>query len=185
MVRARRKIAAGLKSKIALEPLRSSDSERSGAALLSSFEPDLRLEEALLDHGRLIRRSEWRGKRRRRARSRSAKVGQLTTRMIFSPRGSANERAGPPIQPRLRVWRSCRSDVGNIGRTDTVSRRPPNATRAASSPARPSGMHLRISMDGRGRWLVLFERPWRSLKHEDFYLKLYADGARRILRHLK
>ena len=34
-------------------------------------------------------------------------------------------------------------------------------------------------MDGRGRWLdnVFVERLWRSLKHEDVYLKGYADGT--------
>jgi putative transposase len=37
---------------------------------------------------------------------------------------------------------------------------------------------IRISMDGRGRWLdnVFIERLWRSLKYEDIYLKGYADG---------
>ena len=37
---------------------------------------------------------------------------------------------------------------------------------------------VRISMDGRGRWMdnVFVERLWRSLKHEDNYLKGYADG---------
>jgi len=37
---------------------------------------------------------------------------------------------------------------------------------------------IRISMDGRGRWMdnVFIERQWRSLKHEDIYLKGYADG---------
>jgi putative transposase len=37
---------------------------------------------------------------------------------------------------------------------------------------------VRISMDGRGRWMdnVFIERLWRSLKHEDIYLKSYADG---------
>ena len=36
-----------------------------------------------------------------------------------------------------------------------------------------------ISMDGRGRWMdnVFIERLWRSLKHEDVYLKGYADGV--------
>ena len=35
-----------------------------------------------------------------------------------------------------------------------------------------------IAMDGRGRWMdnVFIERLWRSLKHEDVYLKGYADG---------
>ena len=33
-------------------------------------------------------------------------------------------------------------------------------------------------MDGRGRFLdnIFIERLWRSLKHEDVYLKHYADG---------
>jgi putative transposase len=37
---------------------------------------------------------------------------------------------------------------------------------------------VRISMDGRGRWIdnVFSERVWRSLKYEDVYLKGYADG---------
>lgn len=37
---------------------------------------------------------------------------------------------------------------------------------------------VRISMDGRGRWLdnVFIERLWRSLKYEDVYLKGYSDG---------
>src|SRR6202040_731697 len=37
---------------------------------------------------------------------------------------------------------------------------------------------IQISMDGRGRWMdnVFIERLWRSLKHEDIYLKHYADG---------
>jgi len=38
---------------------------------------------------------------------------------------------------------------------------------------------VRISMDGRGRWMdnVFIERVWRSLKYEDVYLKGYADGG--------
>jgi putative transposase len=37
---------------------------------------------------------------------------------------------------------------------------------------------VKISMDGRGRWIdnVFVERLWRSLNHEDIYLKGYADG---------
>jgi len=37
---------------------------------------------------------------------------------------------------------------------------------------------MRISMDGWGRWMdnVFIEQLWRSLKHEDIYLKGYADG---------
>jgi putative transposase len=38
---------------------------------------------------------------------------------------------------------------------------------------------IRISMDGRGRWMdnVFIERLWRSLKYEEVYLKGYADGG--------
>lgn len=41
-----------------------------------------------------------------------------------------------------------------------------------------SAAGVRISMDGRGRWMdnVFIERPWRLLKHEDIYLKGYTDG---------
>jgi putative transposase len=37
---------------------------------------------------------------------------------------------------------------------------------------------IRISMDGRGRWMdnVFIERLWRSIKYEEVYLKAYADG---------
>jgi putative transposase len=37
---------------------------------------------------------------------------------------------------------------------------------------------IRISMDGRGRWLdnVFVERLWRSLKYEEVHLKAYANG---------
>jgi len=37
---------------------------------------------------------------------------------------------------------------------------------------------VRVSMDGRGRWMdnVFIERVWRSLKYEEVYLKGYADG---------
>jgi putative transposase len=38
---------------------------------------------------------------------------------------------------------------------------------------------IRISMDGRGRWMdnIFIERLWRSLKYEEVYLKGYADGC--------
>ncbi|MCP1975545.1 hypothetical protein AB7M56_000188 [Bradyrhizobium elkanii] len=41
-----------------------------------------------------------------------------------------------------------------------------------------AGAGIKISMDGRGRWMdnVFIERLWRSLKHEDIDLKGYADG---------
>jgi putative transposase len=44
---------------------------------------------------------------------------------------------------------------------------------------------VQISMDGRGRWLdnVFIERLWRSVKHEEVYLKAYENltEARREL----
>jgi putative transposase len=44
---------------------------------------------------------------------------------------------------------------------------------------------IKISMDGRGRWMdnVFIERLWRSLKYEDIYLKGYADGRESQGRH--
>jgi putative transposase len=49
---------------------------------------------------------------------------------------------------------------------------------SAAFTGRLAGAGIRISMDGRGRWLdnVFIERLWRSLKYEDVYLKDYADG---------
>jgi len=49
---------------------------------------------------------------------------------------------------------------------------------SAAFTAALSAAGVRISMDGRGRWMdnVFIERLWRSLKHEDVYLKGYADG---------
>src|SRR5215471_3382248 len=40
---------------------------------------------------------------------------------------------------------------------------------------------IQISMDGLGRWMdnVFIERLWRSLKHEDVYLKGYGTVAKR------
>ena len=39
------------------------------------------------------------------------------------------------------------------------------------------GAGVRISMDGKGRWMdnVFIERLWRSLKYEDIYLREYLD----------
>jgi putative transposase len=42
---------------------------------------------------------------------------------------------------------------------------------------------VRISMDGRGRWLdnVFVERLWRSLKYEEVHLKAYANGLEALI----
>ena len=49
---------------------------------------------------------------------------------------------------------------------------------SAAFTGRLAAAEIRISMDGRGRYLdnIFIERLWRSLKHEDVYLKGYADG---------
>jgi putative transposase len=41
---------------------------------------------------------------------------------------------------------------------------------------RLEGLGIRVSMDGKGRWMdnVLVERLWRSVKYEDIYLQGYA-----------
>ena len=40
------------------------------------------------------------------------------------------------------------------------------------------GRDIRISMDGKGRWIdnIFIERLWRSVKYEDIYLRAYEDG---------
>lgn len=41
--------------------------------------------------------------------------------------------------------------------------------------ARLRAQHVRISMDGKGRWVdnVVVERLWRTVKYEDVYLRAY------------
>jgi putative transposase len=49
---------------------------------------------------------------------------------------------------------------------------------SAEFTGRLTAAGIRISMDGRGRWMdnVFIERLWRSLKYEEVYLKAYAGG---------
>ena len=49
---------------------------------------------------------------------------------------------------------------------------------SAAFTGRLEAAGVRVSMDGRGRWMdnVFIERLWRSLKYEEVYLKGYADG---------
>ncbi|WP_258769976.1 IS3 family transposase [Bradyrhizobium arachidis] len=56
--------------------------------------------------------------------------------------------------------------------------RPSSQFTSAAFTGALAGAGIKISMDGRGRWMdnVFIERLWRSLKHEDIYLKGYADG---------
>jgi len=61
-----------------------------------------------------------------------------------------------------------------------VLRRPFESAQFTSTAftGRLAAAGIKISMDGRGRWMdnVFIERLWRSLKYEDIYLKGYADG---------
>ena len=49
---------------------------------------------------------------------------------------------------------------------------------SAEFTGRLTAAGIRISMDGRGRWMdnVFVERLWRSIKYEEVYLKAYTDG---------
>ena len=49
---------------------------------------------------------------------------------------------------------------------------------SAEFTGRLTAAGIRISMDGRGRWMdnVFVERLWRSIKYEEVYLKAYAGG---------
>jgi putative transposase len=49
---------------------------------------------------------------------------------------------------------------------------------SAAFTGRLATADIRISMDGRGRWMdnVFIERVWRSLKYEEVHLKAYAGG---------
>jgi putative transposase len=58
----------------------------------------------------------------------------------------------------------------------------PRPTTSAAFTGALAQAGVAISMDGRGRWMdnVFIERLWRSLKHEDVYLKGYADGREAV-----
>jgi putative transposase len=49
---------------------------------------------------------------------------------------------------------------------------------AAAFTDKPQAASVRISMDGRGRWLdnVFVERLWRSFKCEEVHLKAYSNA---------
>jgi putative transposase len=75
---------------------------------------------------------------------------------------------------------------GTAGRRSPASAdlRSSTPIKARSSPALPSptssrNANIRISMDGRGRWIdnVFIERLWRSLKYECVYLNAFETGS--------
>jgi hypothetical protein len=55
-------------------------------------------------------------------------------------------------------------------------------THVGSAPPTPFPVRISltgISMDGKGRWIdnVFIERLWRTVKHENVYLRAYRDGG--------
>src|SRR3954463_41479 len=68
--------------------------------------------------------------------------------------------------------------LARFGRPDIFNTDQGSQFTSSSFTGKLLAARIRISMDGRGRWLdnVFIERLWRSLKYEDVYLKGYADG---------
>jgi putative transposase len=68
--------------------------------------------------------------------------------------------------------------LARYGRPDIFNTDQGSQFTSAAFPGALTAAGVRISMDGRGRWMdnVFIERLWRSLKHEDVNLKDYADG---------
>ena len=68
--------------------------------------------------------------------------------------------------------------LARFGRPEIFNTDQSSQFTSAAFTGRLADADIRISMDGRGRWMdnVFIERLWRSLKYEDVYLKGYADG---------
>jgi putative transposase len=68
--------------------------------------------------------------------------------------------------------------LARFGRPDIFNTDQGSQFTSAVFTGRLASAGIKISMDGRGRWMdnVFIERLWRSLKYEDVYLKAYADG---------
>ena len=69
--------------------------------------------------------------------------------------------------------------LARFGKPDIFNTDQGSQFTSAAFTATLAAAGVRISMDGRGRWMdnVFIERLWRSLKYEDIYLKGYADGG--------
>ena len=91
-----------------------------------------------------------------------------TLRSIRATTDGTNRRALRPSPYQVRPKRRAASPP--------ASSQPGIASGVTVSKLVPAGM--RISMDGRGRWMdnVFIERLWRSLKYEAVYLQELADG---------
>ena len=79
---------------------------------------------------------------------------------------------------RIRSVAALEEALARFGRPEDLQHRPGLSVHLAAFTGVLADAGVRISMDGRGRWMdnVFIERLWRSLKHEDIYLKGYADG---------
>lgn len=85
--------------------------------------------------------------------------------------------------PRLASWRATsaasRSDApARFGKPKILDTDRGSQFTGGAFTGVPIAAGVRISMDGRGRFLdkLFIERLWRSLTHEDVYLRGYADG---------
>lgn len=67
--------------------------------------------------------------------------------------------------------------LGLRGYEPTLASRPRSAGVGVGTDV-PDAAGVRISMDGKGRWIdnVFIERLWRSVKYEDIYLRAYENG---------
>ena len=76
------------------------------------------------------------------------------------------------------LHRRPRRGAARFGRPEIFNTDQGSQFTSAAFTGRLADADIRISMDGRGRWLdnVFIERLWRSLKYEEVYLKGYADG---------
>src|SRR6185437_2596936 len=68
--------------------------------------------------------------------------------------------------------------LARFGRPEVFNTDQGSQFTSAAFTGRLATADVKISMDGRGRWMdnVFIERFCRSMKHEDVYLKGYADG---------